>query len=292
VDGDNTVDLKQIDGGLLEVKLNGSELSSKWLISDSSSGKDYPVTAGDKKLVVDAGGSLSFDLPWDSRLVLDTSAVDETIVGVFKDNGIELSRQANVTGNGLQVSDSLMTDLARGVVPGGLNAALATRDVTLSSAAKVESLVIVKIDSAGSLWVVQDDDATLAYRISVASGDKGKLSVAYYNTSMPLHVTPDEKKVTYLDMGTEMKGYIYVLSYINDGKQVSDYRLDLYDPYGRWLSRTPDTSIEPKATGVNAAKLIVDMWRTMFTLNFEHFEGPGGRTEPSVGRWLPTTPKS
>ena len=49
--------------------------------------------------------------------------------------------------------------------------------------------------------------------------------------------------------------------------------------------------IEPDATGVNGARMVVDMWRNLYTLNFEHFEGPGGRTEPSVSTWLPTTPE-
>jgi hypothetical protein len=36
--------------------------------------------------------------------------------------------------------------------------------------------------------------------------------------------------------------------------------------------------------------MIVDAWRTMYTLNFEALQKPdGGRTEPSVSIWLPST---
>jgi hypothetical protein len=31
------------------------------------------------------------------------------------------------------------------------------------------------------------------------------------------------------------------------------------------------------------------MWRNLYTLNYESFQGPGGRTEPSVSTWMPST---
>jgi hypothetical protein len=108
---------------------------------------------------------------------------------------------------------------------------------------------------------------------------------------MSLHVPDPAEKVTYLDLAVEMQGFIYVLSYAGQGKAVDDYKLDLYDPLGHLLSRTPDRAKDPNAKGVNGARLIVDMFRSMYTLNFEHFLGPNDRTEPSVSTWLPTTPK-
>ena len=70
-----------------------------------------------------------------------------------------------------------------------------------------------------------------------------------------------------------------MLSHAGDGNSVADYRLDLYQPNGAWLART---------VGVNAARIIVDMWRNLYTLNYESFQGPGGRTEPSVSPWIPS----
>jgi hypothetical protein len=89
--------------------------------------------------------------------------------------------------------------------------------------------------------------------------------------------------VTLLDLAVESKGYIYVLKYLNDGADVNDYRLDIYNPDGSWLNQT---------AGISSACLTVDLWRTVYTLNFEIIEKPsGGRTEPSVSIWLPSTPK-
>ena len=87
--------------------------------------------------------------------------------------------------------------------------------------------------------------------------------------------------VTYLDVGIESKGYIYVLSYINDGDVIDDYHLDIYNPDGSFLVRT---------TGANAARMTVDLWRNVYTLNYETIVGPNGRTEPSVSQWIPPVP--
>ena len=50
-------------------------------------------------------------------------------------------------------------------------------------------------------------------------------------------VSPD---IHYLDVGVETKGFIYVLSYQGTGSIQSDYHLDIYNPDGTWLSRTPE----------------------------------------------------
>ena len=36
-----------------------------------------------------------------------------------------------------------------------------------------------------------------------------------------------------------------------------------------------------------AAGLDVDLWRNVYTLNFQRIAGPGGRTEPSLSAYLP-----
>jgi hypothetical protein len=87
--------------------------------------------------------------------------------------------------------------------------------------------------------------------------------------------------VSYLDIGTESKGYIYVLSYLNDGKDQTDYNLDIYDPQGAYVCTT---------NGLNAAKMVVSMWRDVYALNYEVLLGPNNRTEPSVSQWIPSTP--
>jgi hypothetical protein len=63
------------------------------------------------------------------------------------------------------------------------------------------------------------------------------------------------------------------------------YRLDLYTPKGDWLART---------TGFNAARLAVNYWRDVYTLNYQVLTLPDGSlpniTEPSVSHWIPSTP--
>jgi hypothetical protein len=280
-------DVQLNQAGVLNLQRNGADLSSQWLIADA--GGEYPVITEGDHLVVQA--STPFNLPYDYAFLLDRGGVTEEIVADFADHGITLSPQAQVTGNGLQAPASYQIDLARGIISADLKAAYATRGVTLTDQAVLGSRVLVRVQAPGELWVVDDTDATQSYRISKDAGNATKLGVVYFNPSMGLHVPNPDEIVTYLDLGVELQGFIYVLSYTGDGKAVENYKLDLYSPTGKWLSRTPDKGKNPKATGVNGARLIVDMWRSMYTLNFEHFEGPGGRTEPSVSTWLPTTPK-
>lgn len=87
--------------------------------------------------------------------------------------------------------------------------------------------------------------------------------------------------ITYLDLGVEGMGYMYVLSFVNDGMAADDYRLDVYDPQGNFLTRT---------TGVAAARLAVDTFRNVYTLNYEVVAN-APRIEPSLSQWNPSTPE-
>jgi hypothetical protein len=283
-DGPNQYDIALDRLGRLNLQQNGADLSSEWRVSDP--GGDYRVIVDGDHLSVQA--TPAFALPLDDRHSLDRGAVTASIVDIFGANGIRLLPQAAVIGNGLQVPASYQTDLARGVISEDLRAAFATRDVTIGPDALLTARVGVRVQAEGSQWILDDTGATQSYRVTRGAGAP-KLKSEYLNPVMALHEVPGET-ATYLDVAVEMQGFIYVLSYTGDGKQVSDYKLDLYDPTGQWLSRTPDTDKHPQATGVNGARLVVDMWRTMYTLNFEHFQGPGGRTEPSISTWNPTTP--
>ncbi len=86
--------------------------------------------------------------------------------------------------------------------------------------------------------------------------------------------------IVYLDLGVEGMGYMYVLSYVNDGATADDYRLDIYDPQGNQLLR---------ATGIAAARLAVDTFRNVYTLNYETIAN-APRVEPSLSQWNPMTP--
>ncbi|RJO63238.1 MAG: hypothetical protein C4523_20945 [Myxococcales bacterium] len=104
----------------------------------------------------------------------------------------------------------------------------------------------------------------------------------HYNAgAFVLNLKEEPGAATYLDIGVEHKGYIYVLSYGDDGDSASDYRMDIYQPNGQWLVRTTD---------IPAGRLTVDLWRNVYTLNYELLVGPDSRTEPSVSEWIPPTP--
>ncbi len=100
--------------------------------------------------------------------------------------------------------------------------------------------------------------------------------------SLTLGGTDPAKGWQYLDLAVEYTGYMYVLSY-NQGSFI--YRLDIYHPQ--------QSGSAPIATtqDVNAARLAVDFWRNVYTLNYEVLQLPGGApaglTEPSVSLWTP-----
>ena len=86
----------------------------------------------------------------------------------------------------------------------------------------------------------------------------------------------------YLDLAVEYTGYLYVLSFNQNSFQ---YRLDLYHP------KQSDTKPIATTLDVNAARLTVDFWRNVYTLNYEVLRLPNGNaaglTEPSVSLWSP-----
>ncbi|MBV9383843.1 MAG: hypothetical protein JO242_24660, partial [Streptosporangiaceae bacterium] len=97
---------------------------------------------------------------------------------------------------------------------------------------------------------------------------------------------PEGPDVELVDLSVEPTGYLYVLKYLVNPSSMhvnaSDYRLDIHDPAGIFLAQV---------TGIAAARLHVDLWRNMFTLNYEILQG-SGRTEPSVAQWIPSTPNA
>ena len=91
--------------------------------------------------------------------------------------------------------------------------------------------------------------------------------------------------------------YMYVLYYIGDGSSPSDYHMAIYQ-YG---TQAPAKNPLVTTDGVAAAKLAVDMWHSVYTLNYDMVSdggghhagpktsetGPAGRTVPSVSLWTP-----
>jgi len=92
---------------------------------------------------------------------------------------------------------------------------------------------------------------------------------------------PRDQTITYLDLASESKGYIYVLSHTGDGGAAADYHLDIYQPTGEHLCTTENLNVD---------KMTVSMWRDLYALNYQKLLGPNDRTEPSISQWIPSTP--
>ena len=145
----------------------------------------------------------------------------------------------------------------------------------------------VNVQAPGEHWLLTDTTNAMTFDVTadsgtVRNGDGGGegaagLTAQQLSSVMPLAV-PAGDDVHYVDLAVETKGYIYALF----RKGTSEFFLQIYRPEG-------DPLTEPQ-TGVNAAKLTVNQWRTMFTLNFEPVLGPGQRTEPGVSEWIPSAP--
>lgn len=88
--------------------------------------------------------------------------------------------------------------------------------------------------------------------------------------------------VVYLSMSVDVANYVFILSQIGNGYDATDFYLDVYAPTGTLLF---------SQRGLNAAGLAVDLWRNVYTLNYQQIAGPGGRPEPSISEYTPSTPK-
>ena len=88
---------------------------------------------------------------------------------------------------------------------------------------------------------------------------------------------------TYLDLAVEFTGFLYVLSQSND---TSVFYLSIYRP-----SQT-DTRPICQTLNVNAGRIAVDFWRSVYTLDYAVMLLPDTTvpdiTEPSVSLWLPS----
>lgn len=140
--------------------------------------------------------------------------------------------------------------------------------------------VTITVHETGQRWIITDHATGNAYHLKRNTAKPAEITVLAYRSFLPLAGTGDE--LIYLDVAAEAEGYLYVLSHKGDGRSVTDYNLDIYEPNGRFLTRT---------VGLNAARIAVDLWRSLYALTFEKLAGPGGRTEPTIAHWTPTPPR-
>ena len=150
--------------------------------------------------------------------------------------------------------------------------------------------VEVRVQKQGQQWLVIDSGTGDAWKLtpSIASPDQAEVRTCL--SYFPLRGVRAPNALTYLDMAVEAQGYVYILSYLNDGSQPADYLLDVYGPDGSFVLRTPDSSVTTKPQNVVAARIAVDIWRNLYALTFETLQGPIGAPQPGLAHWMPTPP--
>ncbi len=140
----------------------------------------------------------------------------------------------------------------------------------------------VDVKAGGGEWSITDPVNAMTFSATLPPKAKS-ITVQQLSSCMPLREV-SSSSLQYLDLAVESKGYIYALFQSGDQNNPT-FGMDIYNPDGSVLLTKPQT-------GINAAKLTVDQWRSMFTLNYQTILGPGGRTEPSVSWWIPSTPST
>lgn len=284
-DGGNVIDIRGQDDGRLLLTLNGGSISNHWAIMGAD--KTYRAVLSIEQITVSSDdGHILCTLPVSVASSFDCGILPPEAATVLQAAGIALAQPITIIGDALTMHAAVADDLCAFTIPASVVEALAERDVTLSEAATVASIVTVTVEAVGGLWIVQDADSASSYRIT-GQAAAPRLLASNYSPFTPLTAVDN---VSYLDMATEAKGYIYVLGYFGNGNELADYFVDIYEPTGAWMVRTPDPSKGLGATGVNGGRLAVDLWRNMYTLNFEYFLGPHERTEPSISLWEPSSP--
>jgi hypothetical protein len=140
----------------------------------------------------------------------------------------------------------------------------------------------IDVSSPGAAWTINDTTNSMTFAVTnpKPGTTTTPLTVQQLVSYMPLREVAGTG-LTYLDLAVEAKGFIYVL--YQQGETSPVFGLDIYNPDGSVLLTQPQT-------GINAARMTVDQWRSLFTLNFQTVLGPGNRTEPGISEWEPSTP--
>lgn len=89
-----------------------------------------------------------------------------------------------------------------------------------------------------------------------------------------------EEDAKWLDIAIDDTEMVYILSYTGTGMLQNDYRLDVYDKDGSHVFRN---------VGISVARMVVDKWRRIYSLNQETMKG-SPTVEPTVSVWMPSSP--
>ncbi|HMJ21207.1 MAG TPA: hypothetical protein VK513_04840, partial [Terriglobales bacterium] len=140
----------------------------------------------------------------------------------------------------------------------------------------------VAVSPEGVILVLEDS----SQNNRIQAFDVGGNPIPYFTKqTTPYFLQLDATEgATYLDLAVEFSGFLYVLAVDANGV----FRLDIYHP------GQSDTKPISTTYNINGAKLCVDFWRSVYTLNYQVLQLPNGQypglTEPSVSLWMPTYP--
>jgi len=146
----------------------------------------------------------------------------------------------------------------------------------------------ITLRSVGAAWQIEDSVNAMTFSVT-KSRTTTDLLVEQLSSFMPLRAEQVTGALSYLDIASETKGYIYVLSVVDNGYNASHkpedltFRLDIYSPNGAPLLAKPQP-------GLVAGRITVDQYRSLYSLNYNPIIGPNTRTEPGVTQWIPTAP--
>lgn len=145
---------------------------------------------------------------------------------------------------------------------------------------RIAPVLSITLEARGRTWLVEDTTNSARWRVVAReSGDDDLVATGLVSWAPLRH--QDTPGITYLDIAAEAKGYIYVLMVKQVSGKDPEFLLDIHHPDGSLLLSQPQS-------GINAGRLTVDRWRSMFTLGFGEILGPDGRTEPGVSAWVPS----
>jgi hypothetical protein len=295
------------DGRILILESQNSRIQSF-----DTSGNPVPCFATPFSFQVDSkfGGELTA-----KEFSLDFwKALQKNITVYNNEDKLHVQRYLNMPQ--ITIPEVNKTDLNKGVINGVLRKAFTVIGTTLSDAATVTT------NEADSSWIIQDpqlgmfdvrlgqeskkneinvyrmmsvsveekargarwtvNEVTNNLRFDVAKTADNKLKFTRLSSTMALK-NPVSDNVKFLDVACEMKGFIYVLWHKKHVTSAADYYLDIYNPDGSPLTKEGSNG-QPAA-----ARMTVDQWRNMFTLNYEQMLGKDGRPEPTVSVWIPST---
>ncbi|MCC8378579.1 hypothetical protein [Xenorhabdus sp. PB30.3] len=227
--------------------------------------------------------------------LLNAGVLDEQIINTFAHDGIYLSYNQTADGNIDPVGSTTVDVIQQGqswLVYDPQKPATYTLTAQGQTVSVYNDLSNVRVIAIGQgvKWQIDDLSSARSWLLTLNATNPAQITVADYLSYMSLNKPAG---ITYLDVAVEEKGYIYVLSYRNEGRDPTDYILDIYNPDGTFLVTVPDSTLVPdpaKRQHIVAGHLAIDSFRTLVAMNYGKFLGENQRTQPQISQWKPTTP--